>query len=43
VSDDVSRETPSVPEVARRVFASDRLDLAARYTDLLATEVFCAA
>jgi 16S rRNA (guanine527-N7)-methyltransferase len=38
VSDDVSRETPSVPEVARRVFASDRLDLAARYTDLLATE-----
>ena len=38
VSDDVSRETPSVPEVARRVFASDRLDLAVRYTELLATE-----
>jgi 16S rRNA (guanine527-N7)-methyltransferase len=38
VSDDVSRETPSVPEVARRVFASDRLDLAIRYTELLATE-----
>jgi 16S rRNA (guanine527-N7)-methyltransferase len=38
VSDDVSRETPSVPEVARRVFASDSLDLAVRYTELLATE-----
>jgi 16S rRNA (guanine527-N7)-methyltransferase len=38
VSDDVSRETPSVPEAARRVFASDRLDLAVRYTELLATE-----
>lgn len=38
MSDDVSRETPSVPEVARRVFASDRLDLAVRYTELLATE-----
>ena len=38
MSDDVSRETPSVPEVARRVFASDRLDLAARYAELLATD-----
>ena len=38
MSDDVSRETPSVPEAARGVFASDRLDLAIRYTELLATE-----
>lgn len=38
MSDDVSRETPSVPDLARRVFASDRLELAARYTELLATE-----
>jgi 16S rRNA (guanine527-N7)-methyltransferase len=38
VSDDVSRETPSVPPEARRVFASDRLALAERYTELLATE-----
>ena len=38
MSDDVSRETPSVPEVARRVFPSDRLELAARYTELLGTE-----
>lgn len=38
MSDDVSRETPSVPAAARRAFASDRLDLAIRYTDLLATE-----
>jgi 16S rRNA (guanine527-N7)-methyltransferase len=38
VNDDVSRETPSVPEVARRVFASDRLDQAVRFTELLATE-----
>ena len=29
---------PSVPDVARRVFASDRVDLAARYAELLATE-----
>lgn len=29
---------PSVPDVARRVFASDRVELAARYTELLATE-----
>jgi len=38
VSDDVSRETPSVPPGAGRVFASDRLGLATRYTELLATE-----
>ncbi len=38
MSDDVSRETPSVPETARRVFTSDRLPLAARFTELLATE-----
>ena len=38
MNDDVSRETPSVPESARRVFASDRVDLAVRYTQLLATE-----
>jgi len=38
VNDDVSRETPSTPEVARGVFASDRLPLAERYTELLATE-----
>ncbi|GAB2867867.1 16S rRNA (guanine(527)-N(7))-methyltransferase RsmG [Nocardioides pacificus] len=35
---DVSRETPSVPDVARRVFAIDRLPLAERYAELLATE-----
>lgn len=38
MSDDVSRETPSVPDAARRAFASDRLALAVRYTELLATE-----
>lgn len=38
MSDDVSRETPSVPAVARGVFASDRLPLATRYAELLATE-----
>lgn len=38
MNDDVSRETPSVPEAARRAFASDRVDLAARYTELLATD-----
>jgi 16S rRNA (guanine527-N7)-methyltransferase len=38
VSDDVSRETPSVPPEARRVFASERLPLAERYAELLATE-----
>lgn len=43
---DVSRETrrddlppaPSAPEAARGVFASDRMPLAERYTELLATE-----
>lgn len=34
---DVSRETPSVPEVARRVFHIDRLPLAESYAGLLAT------
>lgn len=38
MSDDVSRETPSVPVVARRVFTSDRLGLAERYATLLSTE-----
>ena len=38
MTDDVSRETPSAPEVARRVFSSQRLPLAQRYADLLATE-----
>ena len=38
MSDDVSRETPSAPPAARGVFASDRLALAERYTELLATE-----
>ena len=33
----VSRETPSVPDAARRAFPSDRLPLAERYVDLLAT------
>ena len=33
----VSRETPSVPDAARRAFPSDRLALAERYVDLLAT------
>jgi 16S rRNA (guanine527-N7)-methyltransferase len=35
---DVSRETPAAPQQARRVFPSDRLVLAARYADLLATD-----
>ena len=35
---DVSRETPSVPESARRVFSSARLPLAQRYAELLATD-----
>lgn len=35
---DVSRETPSTPEAARRAFPSDRLELAERYTHLLATD-----
>lgn len=34
---DVSRETPSVPETARRVFLSDRLPLAVAYAELLST------
>ncbi len=38
MTDDVSRETPSVPAVARRVFASERLELAQRYAELLATD-----
>jgi 16S rRNA (guanine527-N7)-methyltransferase len=35
---DVSRETPSVPDAARRVFSSERLPLAERYVQLLATD-----
>src|SRR5215472_16248570 len=35
---DVSRETPSTPEAARRVFSSVRLPLAERYAELLATD-----
>ena len=38
MTDDVSRETPSAPTVARGVFASERLPLAERYAELLATE-----
>ena len=39
MSDDVSRgTTPSAPDVARRVFTSERLPLAERYAELLATE-----
>lgn len=38
MSEDVSRETPSLPGAARRVFPSDRLDAAQRYAELLATE-----
>jgi 16S rRNA (guanine527-N7)-methyltransferase len=34
---DVSRETPSVPDAARRAFSSQRLPLAERYVELLAT------
>jgi 16S rRNA (guanine527-N7)-methyltransferase len=34
---DVSRETPSTPESARRAFSSERLPLAERYVALLAT------
>ncbi len=33
---DVSRETPSTPEAARRAFSSERLPLAERYVELLA-------
>lgn len=35
---EVSRETPSAPDVARRVFSSDRFSLAERYAELLATD-----
>jgi len=34
---DVSRETPSTPDLARRAFPSERLPLAERYVELLAT------
>lgn len=34
----VSRETPSAPELARRVFSPVRLPLAERYAELLSTE-----
>jgi 16S rRNA (guanine527-N7)-methyltransferase len=34
---DVSRETPSTPAEARRAFSSERLPLAERYVELLAT------
>ncbi|HTW16215.1 MAG TPA: 16S rRNA (guanine(527)-N(7))-methyltransferase RsmG [Nocardioides sp.] len=36
--DDVSRETPSAPDVARRVFSSARFPLAEQYAALLATD-----
>jgi 16S rRNA (guanine527-N7)-methyltransferase len=35
---DVSRETPSTPDAAGRAFPSDRLGLAERYAELLATD-----
>ena len=35
---DVSRETPPLPDVARKVFQPDRLPLAEAYTELLADE-----
>lgn len=35
---EVSRETPAVPDRARRVFGVERLPLAERYADLLVTE-----
>src|SRR6478672_5902058 len=35
---DVSRETPSAPDVARRVFSSARLPLVEQFADLLATD-----
>jgi 16S rRNA (guanine527-N7)-methyltransferase len=34
---EVSRETPSTPELARRAFSSERLPLAERYVELLST------
>lgn len=36
--DDVSRETPSAPDVARRVFSSERLPVAEAYAARLATD-----
>src|SRR3954463_652834 len=38
MTDEVSRETPSAPDVARRVFPSGRMPLAERYAELLATD-----
>src|SRR3954463_15116587 len=38
MTDEVSRETPSAPDVARRVFSSERFPLAERYAALLATD-----
>jgi 16S rRNA (guanine527-N7)-methyltransferase len=35
---DVSRETPSTPDLARRAFSTDRLGLAERYVELLARD-----
>jgi len=35
---DVSRETPSTPDAARRAFPSGRLDLAERFAEILATD-----
>jgi 16S rRNA (guanine527-N7)-methyltransferase len=35
---DVSRETPSTPDAARGAFPSDRLELAERFAELLATD-----
>src|SRR5689334_530867 len=35
---DVSRETPAVPDRARRVFGVERLSVAQRYAELLATD-----
>jgi 16S rRNA (guanine527-N7)-methyltransferase len=35
---DVSRETPSTPDLARRAFSTDRLGLAERYVELLASD-----
>jgi 16S rRNA (guanine527-N7)-methyltransferase len=35
---DVSRETPSTPEAARRAFPSERLGLAERFVQILATD-----
>ena len=35
---DVSRETPSTPDAARRAFPSERLELAERYATILATD-----